>query len=286
MSPFVRSTKVRRPRLTATPTWPLRLARALRRGEIVADAVRYRERRPETLPRALSRHARTLRVYRVQFPHGEPMRIRATHRRLYDDLAALDLGPGRLTLYQMCDELLRPGMRVLDLAAGTGGPAAWIARRVGPSGAVVALERDSESVRFARRRYAPPGLNQHVAFEIGHLDALAGELDASFDAAFAVHAVRTGDDAETVMRELLRLVAPGGWILAAAPATVPPPTPGAGDDAIEPRTLRPDELAQLLAPADRVDILSKAVGQPAVVLARLAEPKLDPPMPPGENARL
>jgi len=270
VSPFVRTTQARRVRARSKPVWAVRLARALRGRSVTIDGVRYRERRPESLPRALMRHARTLRVYSVRFPNGESMRIRATARRVYDDLAPA--GAGRLTLYQMCDELLRPGMRVLDLSAGTGAAAAWIARRVGPSGAVVALERDTESVRYARRRHMLGVGVRHVAFEIGHLEALAGELDGSFDAVFAVHAVRTRDDAEAIFRELRRLVAAGGWILAGAPATVPPPTPGAGDDGIEARTLRPDELVSWLSGMGTVDVLSRAVGQPAVVLARSGEP--------------
>jgi SAM-dependent methyltransferase len=268
VSPFVRSTRLRRRVSLRAPLWTHRLRRLLGSGRTVVDGVHYIHRRPETLPRALGRYGRALHVYEVRFPSGTAMRIRATHRRTYDDLS----GPDRITLYQMADELLRPGMRVLDLAAGTGAPAAWIARRTGPSGAVVALERDTESLRFARRRYGADA-RVPLSFELGHLAALSGETDNSFDAAFAVHAVRTRDDGARVFRELRRVIAPGGWLLATAPPSVPPPTPGANDDALDARTLRPDELRRLIGEPARTDVLSNAVGQPAVVLARF--PKTD-----------
>ena len=56
-----------------------------------------------------------------------------------------------------------------------------LAARVGPSGAVVALDPDHESIRYARRRYT----DSNIAWEIGGIGSLEGELDGSFDVVIA-----------------------------------------------------------------------------------------------------
>lgn len=162
------------------------------------DGVQYRERRAEPLRRALGERGHGFKEYDVRFPSGERMRIRAARDRFYPDLVAMRMPP----LGRLIEQLVRPGMRVALLDAGTGQPGAWAALCAGAAGAVVALERDGESVRFARRRY--PASN--ISYEIGDLDGLSGELDGSFS---GVVALRAGARA----LEAWRVVGPGGWLL-------------------------------------------------------------------------
>lgn len=217
MSGFVRRTGL--PRKKRRRRGTLRLGRLIRRlvglePEIVVEGVRYHARTGEPLRRALGPTGRGSKEYDVRFPTGERMRIRATARRVYADIA----GSARLGLYQKLAETARPGMRVLDLSSGTGAGAAWLSQRVGPSGAVVALEEDGEAVRFARRRYPW----ENIAFEILEQRSLEGEPDGAFDGIVLIENPGTLDDRNELLRarttEIPRLVRPGGWVHLAAAA--------------------------------------------------------------------
>ena len=187
MTRFVRTTnEPGAGRRRSTPVLErIRSALWARRFEV--DGVEYRARRRGAGERS----------YDVRFPSGQAMRVRSTPERVYDDLC----GRARIALYERAGEWCRPGMRILDLPCGTGGGAAWLSGRVGPSGAVVAIERDSESVRYARRRW---GI-ENVAFEIGGAEELEGEPDGAFDGAVVVLA----GDAEGVARAVRRVVGEG-----------------------------------------------------------------------------
>jgi SAM-dependent methyltransferase len=174
------------------------------------DGVRYRELSTERLKHALSKKGRGFKEFDVVFRGGAPMRISATPRRVFADVS----GPRLLGVYQRVEPVLRPGMRALLLSSGTGYAGEWVASRVAPSGAVVALDEDQQSIAYAQRRY--PVAN--VSFEVGGIEALSGETDGAFDAVMAVGAIGEGQDPETVLRELWRVVAPAGWLMAACPA--------------------------------------------------------------------
>jgi ubiquinone/menaquinone biosynthesis C-methylase UbiE len=53
---------------------------------------------------------------------------------------------------------LNGGQRVLDVGSGAGDVAMLAARIVGPSGAVIGIERDSRSISLAQSRAARAGL--------------------------------------------------------------------------------------------------------------------------------
>lgn len=205
-----------RPRTSA---WS-RFADGLRRmlglhPSLIVAGVRYRERGRESLRRALSSRGSGVKEYDVEFPDGKRTRIRCTPDRLYADLSGPSLAPA----YGACDPLIRPGMRLLDASCGTGYGAAWLAERVGPSGAVVALDRDLESIRYARMRY-PLG---NVSFEPGGIESVMGETDGAFAGVFACGVPLRGQDATRVVSEWWRLIAPGGWLLVVAPLTTETP---------------------------------------------------------------
>jgi len=169
--------------------------------------VRYRELTADSLRHALSRAGRGHKEYEAVFPGGATMRLHCTRDRVYADLA----GPRLLDVYRKSEPLLRPGMRVLIPQGGTGYAGAWAAMRVAPSGAVVSLDADAESVEYAQRRYRLP----NASFELGGIEALAGETDGAFDAVIAVEAIAPVDDEGAVAKEFWRLVRPGGWLVAA-----------------------------------------------------------------------
>lgn len=205
------------------------------RRTIHAAGVRYVERTTEPLHRALARGGRGgsgVKEYDAHFPGAPRMTIRATRTRVYADLIA----PRDLAAWDRIEPLVRPGMRALVLRAGTGYAAARLSRLVGPSGAVVALDRDEESVRYAQRRYEL----DHTAFEVGHLDALRGETDGAFNLVAALDAIAAEDDAPAVVAELWRVVAPGGELVLGSHAP---------DDANGPPVRSAEDLIDLIPPS-------------------------------------
>ncbi|MCC6676906.1 MAG: class I SAM-dependent methyltransferase [Phycisphaerales bacterium] len=179
------------------------------RRTFTVDGVRYTERSTEPLRRSLSRKGAGLKEYDAVFTDGVKLRLHCTPARVYADLS----GAALLPRYRMVEDLLSPGMRVLEVSCGTGYGAAWLLERVGPSGAVVALDRDRESVKYAQRRYS--GAN--AAFELGGVETLYGELAGGFDAVLAMRGLDSQSGLEATLRELWRVVSPGGWLLVAEP---------------------------------------------------------------------
>jgi len=180
------------------------------RRTIVVDGVRYRERTRDPLRRALSRRGTGVKEYDVRFPatarrKRTTMLIRCTNERRF-----ADIGPTRRpALYDAIENVIRPGMRVFEMGCSTGAGSVRLCEMVGPSGGVVSVDHDRESIRFARLRYDLPQL----AFEIGGVETLSGELDGAFDAAVLVDAL-DGDEESTSasLREVWRAIAPGGWM--------------------------------------------------------------------------
>ena len=80
---------------------------------------------------------------------------------------------------------LAPGERVLDFGAGLGQLSRELARRVGPEGRVVAVERDREQLEEARRLAREAGEEDLVDFRLGEAThpPLADDEWGSFDVA-------------------------------------------------------------------------------------------------------
>lgn len=225
------------------------------------EGIRYTERTSEPMHRAISRRGLGRKEFEVRFPDGTVQRIRCTPTRVYADIS----GPELLQCYAQAEPFVRPGMRVLDAATGTGYGAAWLTERVGPSGAVVAVSRDRESIRYAQARYRA----SNVAFEVGWTDALAGEIDGAFGGVVACAALTPADDPAAVVAEWWRLVTPGGWMLVVAPvrraegradagaeagqskteATHPATGAVTGTVSDGPRVFSPDELSSIITNA-------------------------------------
>ena len=73
---------------------------------------------------------------------------------------------------------LEPGMRVLDLACGTGDPAIEIARRVGPNGHVTASDLSPRMLEECRKNAAAAGITNmdFVAADAEKFTVRSGEL--------------------------------------------------------------------------------------------------------------
>jgi demethylmenaquinone methyltransferase / 2-methoxy-6-polyprenyl-1,4-benzoquinol methylase len=102
-----------------------------------------------------------------------------------------------------------PGDRVLDVATGTGDLALELGRRVTPGGEVVGSDFSEAMLERARRKNQFP---QSLRFEWG--DALdLSYPDGSFDAATVGFGARNFADLARGLREMRRVVRPGGRVV-------------------------------------------------------------------------
>jgi demethylmenaquinone methyltransferase/2-methoxy-6-polyprenyl-1,4-benzoquinol methylase len=99
-----------------------------------------------------------------------------------------------------------PGGRALDVATGTGDLAVELARRVEPGGEVVGSDFSEEMLDVARRK--APGLR----FEWGNALELPYP-DGAFDAATVGFGARNFSDLDRGLREMARVVRPGGRVV-------------------------------------------------------------------------
>jgi demethylmenaquinone methyltransferase/2-methoxy-6-polyprenyl-1,4-benzoquinol methylase len=103
-----------------------------------------------------------------------------------------------------------PGQRVLDVATGTGLVAFELVRRGGCD--VVGLDQSEDMLAGARARLdGEPGVAGRVTFVRGEAERLPF-ADAEFDAVTFTYLLRYVDDRAATMRELARVVRPGGRI--------------------------------------------------------------------------
>jgi demethylmenaquinone methyltransferase/2-methoxy-6-polyprenyl-1,4-benzoquinol methylase len=99
------------------------------------------------------------------------------------------------------------GERVLDVATGTGMVAAELRRRADCS--VVGLDQSPEMLAAAKARFA--GDTGHVELIEGQAEQLPFE-DESFDALTFTYLLRYVEDPPATLRELARVVRPGGRV--------------------------------------------------------------------------
>jgi SAM-dependent methyltransferase len=100
-----------------------------------------------------------------------------------------------------------PGMRVLDLASGTGEPAISLASRVGPDGHVTATDLSAGLLEIAEHRAQARGLKNFTTVQA---DAHSLPFpDNSFDLATSRFGVMFFHDAVAALRELRRVLRPG-----------------------------------------------------------------------------
>jgi SAM-dependent methyltransferase len=102
----------------------------------------------------------------------------------------------------------KPGMRVLDLASGTGEPAISLASQVGSEGHVTALDLSVELLQIADDRARQRGFTNFSTCQgDAHNLPFPG---GSFDLATCRFGVMFFQDCEQALRELHRVLKPGG----------------------------------------------------------------------------
>ena len=120
----------------------------------------------------------------------------------------LSLGVHRLWKRKLVRDARAPrDGRVLDLATGTGDIALLFADAVGPKGSVVGVDFCADMIEQARAR--AKNHRPNLTFDVGDAMNLR-YADNSFDVASISFGIRNVDDPVKALREMKRVVRPGG----------------------------------------------------------------------------
>ena len=115
---------------------------------------------------------------------------------------------------------LAPGNRALDVATGTGDLALELSRRAAPGGEVVASDFSERMLEIARAKASAsrraedgdPGASARLRFDSANALALP-YADDEFDAATVGFGARNFADLDRGLREMARVVRPGGRVV-------------------------------------------------------------------------
>ena len=107
---------------------------------------------------------------------------------------------------------IRRGQRVLDLAAGTGDIGALLAERVGEHGEVVLADFNAAMLAVGRERLDQRGICANVDYVIADAEQLPF-ADGDFDAVTIAFGLRNVTDQPRALREMVRVLRPGGRVL-------------------------------------------------------------------------
>ena len=109
---------------------------------------------------------------------------------------------------------VQPGMKVLDIAGGTGDLARAFARRAGAHGCVVLSDINEAMLRTGRDRLMDEGLVlPTAACDAEHLPFRDGSADGGFDLLSVAFGLRNMTHKEAALAEMARVLRPGGRLV-------------------------------------------------------------------------
>jgi demethylmenaquinone methyltransferase/2-methoxy-6-polyprenyl-1,4-benzoquinol methylase len=107
---------------------------------------------------------------------------------------------------------IRLGQSVLDLAGGTGDISALLSKRVGARGRVVLTDINADMLELGRRRLEDRGISGNVEYALVNAEQLPF-ADGEFDAVTIAFGLRNVTDKDAALREMFRVLRPGGRAL-------------------------------------------------------------------------
>lgn len=118
---------------------------------------------------------------------------------------------------------IKPGSKVLDIATGMGEPALTVAKKVGNTGHILAIDISSRMIYFAKQRAISLGLQDVVEFKEGDVETIDFP-SSTFDAALCRWGLMFLPNPESGLSNIYRSLVKGGHFAAAvwaSPEKVP-----------------------------------------------------------------
>lgn len=130
---------------------------------------------------------------------------------LMNDL--MSLGTHRLWKRIVASETrLKAGERAIDVAGGTADISILMARRVGENGRVVVCDINGEMLQLGRKKCVDRGLIDNIKFVQGNAEAIPF-ADNTFHAATVGFGIRNVTHLKAALKEMARVVKPGGRVV-------------------------------------------------------------------------
>lgn len=115
-------------------------------------------------------------------------------------------------------DYVKPGMTVLDAGAGKGYFSLGMARMVGSTGRIVAVDLETQKIESLKKRAAHARLSERIDARVCNERSLAiDELARQVDFALAYYVVHHAPNVEALMAEVYKVLKPGGKFLIAEP---------------------------------------------------------------------
>jgi ubiquinone/menaquinone biosynthesis C-methylase UbiE len=157
-----------------------------------------------------------------QPPTSDPEQFKQAQRQAWDRAAdgmktwwpVLEKGGQKLSNELIELARITPGSKVLDVATGIGEPAVTAARRVQPSGKVLATDISHEMLAIGRERAEKLGLQHTIEFRESDAESLKLP-DKSFDAVLCRLGLMFLPNLPDALRIFYEALVPGGKIAAA-----------------------------------------------------------------------
>jgi ubiquinone/menaquinone biosynthesis C-methylase UbiE len=122
--------------------------------------------------------------------------------------------PDQVQVNQYLQEVLapQPGENILEAGSGSGILCRLVASMVVPGGRVTGLELSPYLVEEASQYAESEGMSELISFEVGNAESMPFE-SGRFDGSFAARLLMHSPDPDAIVRELTRVVRPGGRVV-------------------------------------------------------------------------
>jgi ubiquinone/menaquinone biosynthesis C-methylase UbiE len=120
----------------------------------------------------------------------------------------------------LVERFIVPGDTVLDIGCGPGLFTRAIARRVGDSGKVIAVDIQEEMLQLLEENARRERLSSRIRLHKADPDSLGLAETGSINVVFAIYVIHEVPHAARLIQEVFTLLAPGGTFLVAEPMFV------------------------------------------------------------------
>jgi ubiquinone/menaquinone biosynthesis C-methylase UbiE len=158
---------------------------------------------------------------------------------------------------------LQPGQRVAEIGFGGGLSLPLLLRAVGARGQVFAIEVSQDMLARARRRYIVPRLQGRLRLEQARVEQLPLG-DEMFDAVLSLNTIMFWTDVDVGMRELSRVLVPGGRLVLGIPEPAMLGNSGFASKGF--RVVYPERLAERLPRYGFEHVATREVGDGTLLL--------------------